>query len=91
MKKKILFIGPIGDFGGRELETGFMAKSLSNDFDIEILSTGNLTLNSQIFDFVPTEIVQTLNECIYKNSFRFRIPPSSEIFVHLFPCSTEQF
>jgi glycosyltransferase involved in cell wall biosynthesis len=72
MKKKLLFIGPIGDIGGRELETGFMAKSLSNEFDIEILSTGNLTFKSQIFDFVSPRIVQTLNECIYKSNFWFR-------------------
>lgn len=72
MKRKLLFIGPIGDIGGRELETGFMANSLSNEFDVKILSTGNLTSKSQIFDFVSQETVQTLNESIYKSNLWFR-------------------
>ncbi|WP_431158313.1 glycosyltransferase family 4 protein [Winogradskyella poriferorum] len=70
--KKILIFGPIGDQGGRELETGFIAKSLSKDFEVRVLSSGNLTSKSQIFDFIPTDKVLTLNQLIYKSSIWFR-------------------
>ncbi|MCA0131975.1 glycosyltransferase family 4 protein [Winogradskyella alexanderae] len=70
---KILIFGPLGDHGGRELETGFIAHALSKDFEVEILSSGNLTFKSQLFDFVPFEKVFTLNQLIYNKSFWFRL------------------
>ena len=72
-KKKILLIGPIGDFGGRELETGFIAKSLSANFDIIICSTGNLSTKSQVFDFVHPSQVYSLNNFVYSQNLRIRI------------------
>ena len=46
----MLIIGPIGDFGGRELEAGFIANSLSDNYDVEICSIGNITKNSQVYE-----------------------------------------
>jgi glycosyltransferase involved in cell wall biosynthesis len=72
MKQKVLIIGPFGDIGGRELETGFIAETLLEDYEVKILSTGNLTANSQIFDFVPKDHVVTLNKKISKHSIWFK-------------------
>lgn len=73
MKQKLLIIGPLGDIGGRELETGFISDTLSEDYNIKIFSTGNLSSKSQIFDFVSKEQVVTLNETMFRTSLWFRI------------------
>lgn len=46
MQKKILIIGPICDFGGREVEANIIARALEQDFDVCILSTGYMTSDS---------------------------------------------
>lgn len=71
--KKILIIGPIGDFGGRELEAGFIAKSLMDDFDVTICSTDNLTEKSQVFDFVKKEQVISLKNLTLEHNVILRI------------------
>ena len=72
MKQRLLIIGPLGDIGGRELETGFIADTFSEVYNIKIFSTGNLTSKSQIFDFVSQDQVMTLNGKILKKSPWFR-------------------
>lgn len=73
MKQRLLIVGPLGDYGGRELETGFIAETLSKDFEIRIFSTGNLTSDSQIFDFVSKVQVETLNETLFKSNLWLRL------------------
>lgn len=51
MKKKILLFGPIGDFGGRELESGFIASILSKKYNVTLCSNGTISQKSQVFDF----------------------------------------
>ena len=46
LKNKILLIGPIGDFGGREVEVNIIARALENNFNVSILSTGYMTADS---------------------------------------------
>ena len=46
MQKKVLILGPIGDFGGREVEANIIARALEHDFDVCILSTGYMTSDS---------------------------------------------
>jgi len=73
MKKKILIIGPIGDFGGRELEVGFIANSLENNFEVTICSTGDLTVKSQVFDFVKKEQVCLVKRIAFQNNLILKI------------------
>ena len=73
MKQKILIIGPIGDIGGRELETGFIANTLSEDYDVTICSSSNYTLKSQIFDFVSENQITNLNQLIFKQNLWFKV------------------
>ncbi|OCB70585.1 hypothetical protein B0A79_13570 [Flavobacterium piscis] len=58
--KKILIIGPIGDFGGRELESGFMASALSSKYIVDICTTGSLSNKSQVFNFNKKQKVFSL-------------------------------
>lgn len=45
-RKKILIIGPIGDFGGRELEADLTISAFKNDYDVSLFSTTYLSSNS---------------------------------------------
>ncbi|WP_066219250.1 hypothetical protein [Formosa haliotis] len=71
--KKVLIIGPIGDIGGRELETGFIAKTLSSVASVKILSTGNMTHNSQIFNFVSDKQIINLKKHLYNSNLFFKV------------------
>ena len=73
MKQNLLIIGPIGDIGGRELETGFIAYTLNKDYNVNIISTANYTSNSQIFDFVSKEQISNLNQLIFNQNFWFKL------------------
>lgn len=63
---KILIIGPIGDFGGRELECGFIALALSSNYDVDICTTGSLSKKSQIFNFDKKQKVFSLADLVCK-------------------------
>ena len=65
-KQKILLFGPIGDFGGRELEIGFIASVLSLRYDTAICSTGIVTGKSQVFDFNKEQKVFQLKVILSK-------------------------
>jgi glycosyltransferase involved in cell wall biosynthesis len=52
MKKKILLVGPISNVGGREIETQLIHQALCTHYDVEILSTHDMTDKSMaIKDF----------------------------------------
>ncbi|MDY2587168.1 glycosyltransferase family 4 protein [Winogradskyella aquimaris] len=73
MIQKVAIIGPIGDFGGRELETGFIAKTLSEDScEVSVVSTARCTSKSQIFEFIKSEQLQILDELVIKRNLLFR-------------------
>lgn len=45
-KKKIIIAGPIGDFGGRDVEVNIIARALETDYEVTILSTAYMTDSS---------------------------------------------
>jgi hypothetical protein len=67
--QKILIIGPFSDFGGRELETGFIANSFSKNFDVSVCSTSIPTSKSQIFNFNPNIKSSNISNLLYKSNF----------------------
>jgi glycosyltransferase involved in cell wall biosynthesis len=68
LKKKILIIGPIGDFGGRELMTGFIAESIDSKFKAKVCTTGFLTSESQVYQFNPNlKVISLKKEAIKRN------------------------
>jgi len=72
-KKKILLIGPIGDFGGRELEVGFIASALSDECNVNICSTGYFTEQSQVFDFVTKKQMFSLAKAVVDKYFFIKL------------------
>lgn len=69
MNKKILIFGPISNFGGRELEVGFLAKILSKNYIVDICSTGRITEQSQVYNFDSNQKTTTINKLVCKNYF----------------------
>ncbi|MGY5850403.1 glycosyltransferase family 4 protein [Salegentibacter sp. F14] len=63
---RILLIGPIEDLGGRELEAGFAASVLHYDFEVDVLSTGNITDRSQIYEMVGDIKMRSLKQLLFK-------------------------
>ena len=64
MKKKILLFGPIGDFGGRELEAGFIASILSTHYHVDVCTTSLVSDQSQVFSFNKNQKVFSLNDLL---------------------------
>ncbi|WP_341220836.1 glycosyltransferase [Polaribacter atrinae] len=72
IKKKILIISPVGAVGGRELEVGFIASTLSDLYDVKVISTGNYTRDSQVITFKGFSFTG-VNALIFKQNFYIRI------------------
>lgn len=64
-KKKIVIFGPIGDFGGREVEVNIIAKALQDNFDVTILSSTYMTENS----FALNELQNVSWNCVSKSLY----------------------
>lgn len=73
MKSKILIIGPIEDLGGRELEAGFIASVLKKDFDVSVLSTGNISSKSQLYEISNGIRMTSLKQRLFEK-FKFLRP-----------------
>lgn len=65
-KNKILILGPFGAFGGREIESGFIANALSNSMLVTIMSTIYCSKRSQIFDFIENSQFVDLYRLLFK-------------------------
>lgn len=78
--KKVLIIGPIGDFGGRELEVGFIANVLRLNYEVTICSTGNISNTSQVYHFNPKQRVVTLNQLLYNNDIVLKLAANFSCF-----------
>jgi glycosyltransferase involved in cell wall biosynthesis len=85
-QKKVLIIGSIADFGGREVEVKNIIKALSNHYEIELLSTipmtaksmaitdGNLkwtTIQKELFD---SKLLIKITSCLSKFRNNFKRP-----------------
>ncbi|MHB1105154.1 MAG: glycosyltransferase [Lutibacter sp.] len=72
-RKKILIFGPFGDFGGRELEAGFIANILSAKYDVAVCTSSSITHESQLFDFNKNLNAFSINDLIYKAYYSIKI------------------
>lgn len=69
-KKNILIIGPIVDFGGREVMTNLLAHALKDTYTINVLSTTLMTKNSVALNNLSSNQWSTLSQMAYnKNVF----------------------
>lgn len=71
--KKVLLFGPIGDFGGREVEAGFIANVLSAHYQVAVCSTEPISRKSQVFTFNSQLEVFSLNDLLCKRFFSMRL------------------
>lgn len=73
-RKKILITGPIGDKGGREVEAGFFAATLQkNGFNVNVLSTGYISVKSQLLFFIEPEKVDSVNKILFEKIFLYKV------------------
>lgn len=68
-KKKIVIFGPIGDFGGREVEVNIIVKALEKKYNVVILTTSYFTKNS----FALKDSINTSWNCIPKTIYKKNI------------------
>ncbi|GEP50401.1 hypothetical protein FNO01nite_10730 [Flavobacterium noncentrifugens] len=68
MKKKVLIFGPIADYGGREVECGFIANALSANFTVEVCSTGSISEKTQVLDLNPGLKIFSVEQLLYKKA-----------------------
>ena len=68
--KKILIISPINQWGGVNIDVGFIAEFYKNDgHEVNILSLGDYYHDSSIFNFIPKKNYTTLNQLVIKKNF----------------------
>lgn len=67
MKKKVLFIGPIGGIYGRDVEVNLVAKSLMNEFDLAFFSTCYWQKNSTATKGISKPVYSSLALNLTKN------------------------
>lgn len=72
MKSKVLIIGPIEDFGGRELEAGYISSVLKSEFDVKVVSTANFTKKSQFFEVSEGIQMTSIKQMLYKRYWVLR-------------------
>ena len=69
-KRSILIIGPIVDFGGREVMTNLLANVLKDNYTINVLSTTLMTKSSVALNNLSSNQWSTLSQNVYnKNVF----------------------
>ena len=71
MKKKILFFGPIGDFGGRDIEVNIIAKAIKDEYQVEVLSSIYITKNSYALQGLDIEF-SSFEKSIYESNWYLR-------------------
>ena len=72
-KSKIVIIGPFGDFGGRELESGFIARSLSETYKLTLCSTVMMSSRSQVYQFIDQSVGFSILEKVFQNNLAVRM------------------
>lgn len=72
MRNKVLVIGSIGDFGGREVEVGNIMEALSDSYHLMLFSTVPITKKSMVFS-KQKYLWSSLHKELYKSSFLLKV------------------
>ncbi|QBZ97891.1 glycosyltransferase family 4 protein [Flavobacterium sangjuense] len=73
MKKKILLFGPIGDFGGRDIEVNIIAKAISDQYQTAVFSSIYITGNSYAIQGLKKVDFNSFEKEIYKSNWFLRV------------------
>ncbi|RYJ50880.1 glycosyltransferase family 1 protein [Flavobacterium petrolei] len=84
MNKNILLFGPIGDFGGRELESGFVASILSTKYNVAICSSGTISKKSQAFAFDKNLKVFSVKQLLFDEYWVLKLLAYISFFKNFF-------
>lgn len=68
VKKTIAIIGPIGDFGGRDVEVNIIARALEKEYNTTIVSTIHMTTDSYSLQQLTSTKWQSVPEILFKKS-----------------------
>jgi glycosyltransferase involved in cell wall biosynthesis len=71
--KKILIFGPIGDFGGRDVEVNIIARSLLPEYDVRIFSTIYITEKSFAVQNLSGISFSSLKQKLYHGNLLIRM------------------
>lgn len=69
MKKRIIIIGPISNYGGRDVEVNIIASALETKYDVTVFSTGYMSEDS----FALQNLSSTVWNCVYKKLYKKKI------------------
>lgn len=69
MKKNIIIAGPIGDFGGRDVEVNIIAKALEQDYVVTILSLNYMAIDSFALDGLKNTKWKSIWYELYKKNW----------------------
>lgn len=72
MRNKVLVIGSIADFGGREVEVGNIMEALSGKYDLVMFSTVPITKKSMAFS-KQNYLWSSLHKELYNSSFLLKV------------------
>lgn len=72
-KKKIVVFGPIGDFGGRDVEVNIIAKALEDDFKVTVLSSAYITQNSVALKDLKNTNFNCISKTLYENNIGVKV------------------
>ncbi|MGJ5640608.1 glycosyltransferase family 4 protein [Formosa sp. S-31] len=68
--KKILILGPFGDYGGRDVEVNIIAKALCNNYKVRIVSTSYMTNNSFALNEIHEKVQSSTLDKIITDRYR---------------------
>ena len=72
LKKKILLFGPIGDFGGRDIEVNIIGNAICDQYDVAIFSSIYITDNSSAVTGLKNVGFNSFEKEIYKTNLILR-------------------
>lgn len=72
-RKKVLILSPINEYGGINLDVGFISSILNDNHDVKVISLGNYFKNSQVFYFNKNLNYNSLNRVIYNSNVVIKV------------------
>ncbi len=82
MKSKVLLIGPIGDFGGRDVEVQLITNALETTCDIHVCSTGYISSASFALTSITKDTFTSIQKEQYKSSWRIKCTAWISYLIH---------
>ena len=72
-QKKYLIFSPVNEYGGVNMDVGFLAKIISHKHQVKVISLGDYYKNSSVFYFDATLDYTSLNRILYQKNFAVRL------------------